>query len=412
MNNIPLKQFTERLLPLAFTIIIVSAVTGTLVAFFLWALDVVTVTRWHAPWLIWLLPLAGLVIHFLYKLWGGSAKRGNNLLIDAIHERGVGIPARMAPLVLVSTLITHLFGGSAGREGTAVQIGGSIAAFFSRALRVGKVDKALALRLGIAAGFGAVFGTPLAGAMFAIEVPARGKVTWRALLPCLAAAASGDWVCSAWGIRHTSYFIAMIFPDSGWVNLEFSYLWKSALIGVPFGVAAWLFIYLSHQLKGLAMRYVAPLWLQPLIGGILVIVLYLLCGTDAYLGLGVYASKVNGISIVSAFNDGGVAHASWLWKMFFTVVTLSFGFKGGEVTPLFFIGAALGNTLSVYFNMPTDLCAGLGFIAVFAAAANTPLACVLMGVELFGLEFTPYYLLACYAAYLASGKKSIYTSQR
>ena len=363
--------------------------------------------RFGTPWLLWLLPLAGLAIHFLYRLWGGSSEKGNNLLIDAIHEPDTGVPVRMAPLVLLTTLITHLFGGSAGREGTAVQMGGSMAAYIGRKMGIGKLSFPLVIRLGIAAGFGAVFGTPLAGSIFAIEVPARGKITAAAFLPCLIAAALGDKVCSLWGIAHTQYHI-------GHLNalIDVRLLGSAAIAGVAFGFAGWAFIFFSHQVKSWTVKLIRPLWLIPVVGGVLIIIMAKLIGSGDYLGLGVTSASPGGVSIVSAFTTGGVLPLSWLLKMVFTIVTLSFGFKGGEVTPLFFIGAALGNALSIHTGMPTDLAAGLGFIALFGAAANTPLACVAMGIELFGVQFAPYYAVACYVAFIVSGRKSIYKAQR
>jgi len=387
----------------------VSIIAGSLVALFLWLLDLVTRFRWEHEWLLYLLPLAGIVIHFLYRLWGKNAEAGNNLIMEEIHEPGGGVPARMAPLVLITTLITHLFGGSAGREGTAVQIGGSMAQLLGKWFRLSKEDIRIILMMGIAAGFGAVFGTPLTGAIFALEVIAIGRIKYNALVPCLIASLFADMVCSAWGIHHTAYHINFVSN----IRFDFLLIAKVVLAGVAFGLAGYLFAEASHGVKALANRSVSThKWLIPFAGGLMIIALTFIAGTSDYLGLGVTAKSPDGISIVNAFHENGVTSWSWLWKLVFTAVTLGMGFKGGEVTPLFFIGAALGNTLAILTGAPVDLFAGLGFIAVFAAATNTPIACTIMGAELFGTDHILYFAIACFTAYYFSGHSGIYSAQR
>src|ERR1700761_3362232 len=210
------KNYPEHLLILlnllrwTLLVIPVALVAGSLVALFLWLLDWAIHFRFAHGWLLYLLPLAGVVIYFLYKLWGKGSEAGNNLIMDEIHAPGGGVPFRMAPLVLITTVITHLFGGSAGREGTAVQIGGSIANFFATRFRLSPEDVSMLLKAGIAAGFGAVFGTPITGAIFALEVLALGRIRHDALLPCFIASVLADVVCSAWGIHHTVYHIDFV----------------------------------------------------------------------------------------------------------------------------------------------------------------------------------------------------------
>jgi H+/Cl- antiporter ClcA len=390
-----------------------SFVVGSLVALFLWLLDLVTTLRWNNLSLICLLPVAGLLITFLYKKWGKNAEAGNNLVIDEIHQPGGGIPISMAPLVLVSTIITHLFGGSAGREGTAVQIGGSLAALFERWYKLQLAEKQTLLMCGIAAGFGAVFGTPVAGAIFALEVLTIGKIKYSALLPCLIASVLADVVCAAYGIHHTRYHINFLkeAAHQGLFSFDFLLLIKVIVGGVAFGLVAYSFSALSHFIKKTANKFIQNKWLIPVIGGSFVIAISYAIGTFDYLGLGV-TNPGNGVSIVSSFNADGATTWSWFWKLLLTAITLSTGFKGGEVTPLFFIGAALGNTIATITGSPVDLFAGLGFIAVFAGATNTPLACTLMGVELFGTDNLLYYAVACFTAYYFSGHTGIYSAQR
>ncbi len=394
----------------------VSIITGSLVALFLWLLDKATLFRWQHEWLLWLLPLAGIGIYFLYKKLGRNAEGGNNLIMEEIHQPGGGIPARMAPLVLITTIVTHLFGGSAGREGTAVQIGGSMANMLGRWMRLTDKDLRILLMTGIAAGFGAVFGTPLAGAVFALEVLAIGVIRYDALLPCLISAVFADLVCSAWGIQHTHYAIHYLhgsaLPYLPILHIDLLLLVRVIVAGVAFGLASYLFANTMHFIKQTAQRYIQPAWLTPALGGVIIIAFSWLAGTGDYLGLGVTSKDPAGVSIVNAFHAGGADTWSWLWKLLFTAITLGMGFKGGEVTPLFFIGATLGNTLALLMGAPVDLFAGLGFIAVFAGATNTPIACTLMGAELFGTQHILYFAVACFTAYYFSGHSGIYKAQK
>lgn len=402
-----------------------GAVVGSAVALFLWSLDRVTETHWANPWLLYLLPVAGLGSGYLYHRFGQTAEAGNNLIMEQIHEPGGGVPTRMAPLVLAGTLITHLFGGSAGREGTAVQMGGSIVATFGRWLKLNEADMRILLTSGIAAGFGAVFGTPLTGAIFAIEVLAIGRMSYRSLIPCLIASIVGDQVNTAWGVGHTQYHVAWTASISDvavGLTLDWKLTAKVAVAAVCFGLVSVMFSQLTHGISWVFKRSVAVPWLRPAVGGIIVILLTLAMTDRDYLGLGVNANPAtpNAVTIQSCFLIGGAAMLSWWWKLLFTAVTVGSGFKGGEVTPLFFIGAALGNVLGNLFGAPVDLMAALGFVAVFAGATNTPLACTIMAVELFGhgngsllnSGFVVYAAIACFLSWFLSGNSSIYRAQR
>jgi H+/Cl- antiporter ClcA len=392
----------------------VAIVVGSAVALFLWLLEVATQARIAHPELLFALPLAGIVIALVYHAFGKESEGGNNLIMEQIHEPGGGIPWQMAPLVLLGTVITHLFGGSAGREGTAVQMGGSIASLFVRAFKLDRDETRILLSCGIAAGFGAVFGTPLTGALFALEVLALGRMRYDALIPCFIASIIGDLICTHWGINHTHFRISAIelSPDIPALRLEPVLAAKVALSAVVFGLASYLFAETSHFITAAFKRFLPRYWLRPAVGALIIIGLTYMLGTRAYLGLGVAPQDETNISIVYAFEHNGVTPWSWFWKLLFTAITLGSGFKGGEVTPLFFIGATLGNTMGELLNAPVDLIAAIGLVAVFAGATNTPLACTVMGVELFGATYLPYFALGCFLAYLFSGHSGIYLSQR
>ncbi|HLP08420.1 MAG TPA: voltage-gated chloride channel family protein [Opitutaceae bacterium] len=407
----PAEIFVQ-LLKRSALVVPVGILGGSASALFLWSLDRVTELRWAHGWLLYLLPVVGGAIGWLYHRHGKNAGAGNNLILEQIHEPGGGVPARMAPLVLLGTLVTHLCGGSAGREGTAVQMGGSLANAYARFLRLGGENVRVLLMAGVAAGFGSVFGTPFTGAVFALEVLVIGRMQYDALLPVLVASLVGDATCSAWGINHTQYHIAFAAGVGRPEVSDFGLVAKVVAAAVLFGLVSRLFAEFTHVLQRGYRRIAPQPWLQPVIGGAVVIALFWAVGTGDYLGLGVRPEHPGSVTILSAFEAGGATPWSWWWKLLFTAVTLAAGFKGGEVTPLFFIGATLGNALAGLLGAPVDLFAGLGFIAVFAGATNTPLACTIMGIELFGAAHAPYFALACFIAYYCSGHSGIYHAQR
>lgn len=389
---------------------------GSMVALFLWTLQKTIHFRFEHPWLLFLLPLAGLVIYGIYQYLAKSAEKGNTLILEQIQQDGGPVPKRMTPVILLTTLLTHLFGGSAGREGTAVQIGGSIASMFNELFKFEEEDRKMMLTAGMAAGFGAVFGTPVTGAIFALEVLVIGKIKYHALLPALFASALADATVSAWEVKHQHYRIddLPLKADNFSSTLHFDLLLtlKIMLAAVAFGLASYLFTNMITEIKVAAAKVFKRKWMIPALGGLIIIALTQLLGKPDYLSLGVDPEYPAAVTLQSAFHLGGADSWSWLWKTIYTSVTIGTGFKGGEVTPLFYIGATLGNTLSALLDAPVSLFAALGFIAVFAGATNTPIACTMMGVELFGAEHVLFFALACFIAYLFSGHSGIYGSQQ
>jgi H+/Cl- antiporter ClcA len=378
---------------------LVGVVCGAASALFLFLLDEATAFRERHPIIVYTLPLAGLVLGVLYARWGAPIRGGNNLVIDTVHEGDRQIPLRMAPMVLLGTVLTHLFGGSAGREGTAVQMGGSLADAIARRFRASADTRRELLAAGIAGGFGSVFGTPIAGAVFGLEVVVVGRLGYEALLPALVASVVGDLVTRSLGIVHTEY------PTPAPLPLSSLVLVKWLVFAVAVAVVAIIFVELMHRLKKLLEGRVPSLPLRMAVGGLAVVGLWKLVGTDAYLGLGVP-------TLIRAFVDPSLPEAAFAWKLLFTAITLSAGFLGGEVTPLFFIGAALGNVLARALGLPVDLGAAVGMAALFAAAANTPLALSIMAVELVGASALPHVAIVATVAYLLTGHRGIYPSQR
>ncbi|HVY29495.1 MAG TPA: chloride channel protein [Polyangiaceae bacterium] len=376
---------------------LVGVLCGAASALFLWLLELATGFRLAHEQLVYALPLAGVVIGLVYERFGQPIKAGSNLIIDTIHDDGPEIPLRMAPMVLIGTVLTHLFGGSAGREGTAVQMGASMTDFFAQRLRVSASVRRQLLAAGAAGGFGSVFGTPLAGAVFGLEFVVLGRIEYAALVPALTASLVGDYTTRALGIHHTSY------PAAPSLALSPQVLAKWLLFALAVAVVTAAFIELTHWLKKQGDARLRLPWRLAL-GGVVVIGLWKALGTSDYLGLGVPG-------IVRAFSDPAYPHSGFALKLLFTAVTLGAGFLGGEVTPLFFVGAALGNVLAQLLGLPLGLGAGVGLAAVFGAASNTPLALSIMAVELLGASVLPHVALVSVVAYALTGNRSIYTSQ-
>ncbi|MDP9150875.1 MAG: chloride channel protein [Myxococcota bacterium] len=377
----------------------VGVACGVSSAIFLLLLERATAIRQQHEAIVYALPLAGLLTGWVYERWGASIKGGNNLVIDTIHESSAQLPLRMAPMVLVGTLLTHLFGGSAGREGTAVQMGASLADGIAHRLRVGKETRRQLLAAGMAGGFGSVFGTPIAGMLFGLEVVSVGRIEYDALVPALIASLVGDFVCRHLGVVHTPY------PAAASVALTPVVLGKLGLFGLAMALATIAFVEVTHLLKRFLEARVPRLPLRMFVGGVAVVVLWRVIGTSDYLGLGVP-------TILRAFDDPSLPAGAFAAKLVFTSVTLASGFFGGEVTPLFFVGATLGNTLARFLALPLALGAGVGLAAVFGAAANTPVALSIMAVELLGASALPHVAVVCVSAYVLSGHRGVYPAQR
>lgn len=359
----------------------------------------------RSDYLLFLLPFlapCGLFITYLNRSYGGKSQKGMELLFEVGEGREKDIPKRLIPLTILSTWLTHLFGGSAGREGVAVQLGGTVA----HALRregLGPDASRIYLVTGMAAGFGGLFQTPLAAIFFAMEVLVVGRIEWRALYPATIAAFVASWTSHTLGLEKFTQHLSDQFSLSPLVFFQL------LLLGVIFGLTGKLFAYLLGKFKqGFAKAFVNPYVRIGVVGLGLSILLYLI-GTGRYTGLG-----TNLISQSFAGADGKslITGADWILKLLFTVTTIAAGYKGGEVTPLFSIGASLGVWLAPFLGLPVYLVAALGYAAVFAGATSTTIGPILIGCEVFGFQYWPAFLLVCLVATRLFPALSIYGGQK
>ena len=376
----------------------VGAIVGTVASLFGHVLLFVNAVRGDHPAIMYGLPAGGLLIVFLYRVLQNTDDMGTNTVISSIHS-STRIPFRMAPLIFISTAITHLFGGSAGREGAALQLGGSIAGKIGSALRMNDNDKHLIIMCGMSAGFSALFGTPLAAAVFSMEVVSVGIMHYSALVPCVSAAMIAHFVAEAFRVPPE------VFPVKSAPMSPVSFL-QIALFAVAAGLASILFCMLLHHAEHLYKKYLKNPYVRIAIAGILVVALSLALQTSDYLG--------SGMGIIEHIFHHGEASAPYVFllKMLFTALTLGGGFKGGEIVPSLTIGAALGSCAAALLGLPMELVAACGMAGVFCGVTNSPITSLLLCFELFGFSGMPYYLVTVAVSYMISGRYGLYRAQR
>ena len=377
--------------------VLVAICSGLLSAAFIEALDWTTDTREAHDWLIYTLPLCGLIVGCSYHYLGRGLERGSNLIIEEIHQHGDYIPLRLTPLIFFGSVISHLGGGSTGREGAAVQLAAGVTDPISKRLGLNKPDRQIMLITAIAAGFGSVFGVPVTGAVFALEVQRVGRVRYDALVPAFVASFVGDGVVRTLGVHHT------LFPRIAEPQWTAMLALQIAAFGVIAGLIALTFVRLTHSIKDVMKKYVAWYPARPVIGGVIVAALILIFGWRDY----------SGVSVPLALEAmRGSTHGMWFVKLGLTALTLGTGFVGGEVIPLFVMGALAGASYASIIGGNIAFFAIVGSLAVLAGAANTPLACTLLGVELFGGHGVMFFAVVCAASYATSGHTGIYHAQR
>lgn len=375
---------------------VTGAVGGLIGAAFHLSVDGANGLRASFPWLLWLLPAIGVLIALIYR-YTHLESEGTNAVIDSIHL-GERIPLALVPVIFASTVLTHLGGGSAGREGAALQIGGGLGWSMGRLFRLDEKDMRLVTLCGMSALFSALFGTPLTATIFALEVISVGVVYYSGLVPCLTAALAAFGVTRLFDIAPTRFAVEApaLSPDI---------LWRVAVLGVACAVMSIVFCETMHRSERLISRSVKNPYLRAAAGGLVIIALTYICGSTDYNGAGTAV-------ISRAIADGQAEPAAFLLKLVFTAITLGCGFRGGEVVPTFFIGATLGCVLGPILGIPAGFAAAVGLVALFCGAVNCPVASVILSVELFGSGGTVLFAVACAISYMLSGYTGLYSSQK
>ena len=372
-------------------------VVGSVGTLFYFCLTAVTKFRGNHPWVVWLLPVGGVLIVGGYHLLHNEKDSGTNLVISSIHS-GDELPLRMAPSIFFSTLITHMLGGSAGREGAALQLGGSIGNAIGKLVRFDEKDRHIMTMCGMSAAFSALFGTPMAAAIFSMEVVSVGVMHYSALVPCVIASLVAHAIAAYFGAE-AEIFLLQSIPDFTAVSA-----FKISILAVLCAFVSILFCILLHQAAHLYQKFLVNPYIRIFVGGSIVVVLTLLVGGQTYNG--------SGIDLIGQCMDGEVRPEMFLLKMLFTAATLGAGYKGGEIVPSFCIGGTFGCLFGTLFGISPALCTAVGMSAVFCGVTNSPITSLLISFELFGYEGMPYFLLAVALSYMTSGYHGLYHTQK
>ena len=376
--------------------VVVGVVCGTIAAAFGMVIDAATAARQKYDWLVWLMPAAGLAIVGMYHLSGITKPLGTNRVLLAVKEEE-GVAIRMAPLIYISSMLTHLTGGSSGREGAALQIGGSVANFIGRQFKLSHLDLRTITMCGMAAGFSGLFGTPLAAGIFAMEI-ADGTLHYAVLLPCMLSSIVARVTAEKFGIQ------AAAFTVTGYPGLTLHSVLAVLVFGVMCALLSILFVEVLHCIDWTYAQYLKNPYLRIAVAGLIVAAGTTLLGTRDYNGAGTEV-------IVRAL-AGEARPEAFLLKILFTALTLEAGFKGGEIVPTFFIGATFGCTFAPLIGLDPSFAAALGMTALFCGVTNCPIASMLLSFELFGGQGLVLFALCCSMSYMLSGHFSLYTAQR
>jgi len=376
---------------------LIGVVAGLGCWVFMFGLELIGHWREQQGFLPWLaLPPVGVLVVWLYQRWGQDVLGGNNLLLEQIHAPKQRTPLRMAILILFSTWLGHLSGASVGREGSGVQIGGTLADNLAALLRVGAARRRLLLIAGISASFAALFGTPMAAALFAVEVLMIGGLGYAAIFPALVAAITAHMLCQSLGLQHGHY------QQRSQLLFDVPTALRVMLLAGCCALVARCFSFLMRLFTRYSLKWLKNAYWRAAFAGVVMCAALWLFGAK-YAGLGEETIRQSFVQVQGV--------EVFALKMLLTAFCLALGFKGGEVTPLFFTGATLGSALAWYVGLPLDVAAAIGFVGVFCAASNTPLACTVLAVELFGHENALFFMLACVVSYVMAGHSSIYRAQ-
>lgn len=372
-------------------LLLASVATGISSAIFLISLKWAASNRGQTPWIIYLLPLAGLGVVFIYRKWGKDFRQGNSLLIKEAQSPKRKVSLLMAPMILITTVLSHIFGASVGREGTAVQFGGSFADGFLNCANSSSRKRSYFLMAGMSAGFSSVFGTPIAGAIFGIEITRRLKLNFKVLPICLLTAFIANYTALWLNAPHSQYIV------SNWPPITFTTLGALLWTTILFALCSSCYAYLKNSI---ASAFQGSPYIKVTIASFVVVGFYLWSGSDRLLGLSVPVISQSFIQVQNVSDT--------LMKLVLTAVSAGSGFQGGEVTPLFMMGANLGSALSQWTHLSFDFLAAVGFVSVFAGAAGVPLTSAIMACELFGWEMAPFAIIACFLSQALTRRISIY----
>ena len=364
---------------------------------FRYTIDYVTAWRNDMPWLCYLLPLGGLVIAFLYRVTKLSGHADTNLIINSVRMDGK-LPILLAPVIFISTALTHLFGGSAGREGAALQLGGTLGSFIGRLFRLDEKDMHMAIMCGMSGLFSALFGTPVTAAIFAMEVISVGIMYYSSFVPCLVSALTAFRMTELFGLKETAFAIGKI------PYLDVKSVLLTAVIGVGCAVVSILFCLALEWTHKLAAKVLKNEYLRLLAGGSVIVLLTFLIGTR-YSGTGAE-------TIAQTLSGKAVLPYDFILKIIFTAITIGFGYKGGEIVPTIFIGATFGSLVGGMIGLPPAFSAAVGMIALFCAVVNCPIASIILSVEMFGSQGLVMFAVAVCISFMLSGYYGLYTGQK
>ena len=390
------EKYIKVFLKWALLGILMGAIGGVLGAVVHNALHFVTHLRGEYSWLIWLLPVAGLLTVAIYRLKPLQRNRGTNEIIDATLD-GKPVSILVAPAIFLATAITHLFGGSAGREGAALQLGGSTASMLARMFRLQEEDRKVMTMAGMSAVFAGLFGTPLTATLFCMEFESVGTVFSPALLPCFLAAYTASRVSGRMGVHAETYLLETA------TALELTVLLRYMVLAVMIALLGISMCWLFHKAEHLAKHHLPNPWIRVVLGGAVVTVMTLMAGDQRFNGAG--------MDMALAAVAGEADWYSFLVKMLFTAVTLAVGFKGGEIVPTFCVGATFGCVLGGLLGLDAGVAAAVGLVGLFCCATNSPLASIVLSIEMFGSANLYLFALVCVVCFVLSGNSGLYASQ-